>query len=69
MLRPEPAASLADGIKVRNLIAHAYGDVDAEKLRSAAVALPDLLEAFCSDVLRFALTRDGDPQGGEAGRE
>lgn len=58
VLASQTATLLADGVKIRNLIGHAYGDVDPVKLHSGARALPRLLEGFCSDVLAFA-ERDG----------
>jgi uncharacterized protein YutE (UPF0331/DUF86 family) len=54
VLEAELAAQLAAGVKVRNLIAHAYAEVDAAKLFAAAYDLADLLEAFCREILGFA---------------
>ncbi|MBI5477941.1 MAG: DUF86 domain-containing protein [Deltaproteobacteria bacterium] len=54
VLQPALAQSLADGVKVRNLIGHAYGDVDPAKLHAAATILPALLGDFCAQVLGFA---------------
>jgi uncharacterized protein YutE (UPF0331/DUF86 family) len=48
------AQALADGVKVRNLIGHAYGEVDPSKLHAAALLLPSLLRDFCARVLAFA---------------
>ena len=48
------AASLADGIKVRNLIGHAYAEVDPAKLHAAATALQPLVDRYCAAVLTFA---------------
>lgn len=56
-LSPNVAASLAAGVKIRNLIGHAYGDLDPAKLHAGACALPALLTEFCRDVLGFAEAR------------
>jgi len=48
------AAELGDGIKIRNLIGHAYAQVDPLRLHAAAGVLPDLLERFCSGVLAWS---------------
>jgi len=57
VLEPELAMALAGGVKVRNLIGHAYADVDPAKLHEAATELVDVLDAFCAGVLRYAETR------------
>lgn len=54
VLQPALAQALADGVKVRNLIGHAYGDVDPVKLHGAAALLPALLSDFCAQVLGYA---------------
>ncbi len=51
------AASFGDGVKIRNLIGHAYGDVDPVKLHAEAEALPKLLTDYCRAVLVFAEAR------------
>jgi uncharacterized protein YutE (UPF0331/DUF86 family) len=56
-LGAETGALLSDGVKIRNLIGHAYGEVDPVKLQAAARVLPRLLETFCQDVLAFAEAR------------
>lgn len=48
VLPGELAGELAAGLKIRNLIGHAYGEVDPLKLHAAARLLPRLL----SDLLR-----------------
>lgn len=53
VLEASLAAALADGVKVRNLIGHAYADVDPVKLYVAAAVLPDLIERFCVAMLEF----------------
>ncbi|HEY3358998.1 MAG TPA: HepT-like ribonuclease domain-containing protein [Polyangia bacterium] len=54
VLDPQLAQELAAGVKIRNLIGHAYGDIDPVKLHAAAVLLPALLDRFCAQVLAFA---------------
>lgn len=48
------ARSLGAGVKIRNLVGHAYGALDPVKLHAAARALPDLLERYCAGVLALA---------------
>ncbi len=48
------AAELSAGIKIRNLIGHAYVAIDARKLHVAALAVADLLPRFCAAMLAFA---------------
>lgn len=48
------ASSLADAIKVRNLIGHAYARVDPVRLLEAARELLPLVEAFSRAVLAHA---------------
>ena len=52
------ADTLAAAIKVRNLIGHAYAEIDAHKLHAAAKALTPLIEPFCASVLAFAESHD-----------
>jgi uncharacterized protein YutE (UPF0331/DUF86 family) len=54
VIDPELASTLMSGVKVRNLIAHAYADVDPIKLHAAATVLVDELDAFALAVLRYA---------------
>jgi uncharacterized protein YutE (UPF0331/DUF86 family) len=51
---PALGAALASGVKVRNLIGHAYADVEPAKLHVAATELLGVLETFCASVLRHA---------------
>lgn len=44
-------AALSSGVKVRNLIAHGYAEVDREKLHAAAKALADIADSYCAAVL------------------
>jgi uncharacterized protein YutE (UPF0331/DUF86 family) len=46
--------ALASGVKVRNLIAHGYVEVDRDKLLAAAAALGPLGESYCAAVLTWA---------------
>jgi uncharacterized protein YutE (UPF0331/DUF86 family) len=48
------AAELSAGVKVRNLIGHAYAALDPRKLHAAAVALQRLVDPYCAAVLAFA---------------
>ena len=48
------ALNLAAAIKVRNLIGHAYVEIDPDKLHAAATALLTLVDPFCAGVLEFA---------------
>ena len=48
------ASAMAGGVKVRNLIAHGYAEVDPVKLHAAAAVLPGLTEGFCAAVLGWA---------------
>ena len=58
VLEPGLAMTLAGGVKVRNLIGHAYADVDPAKLHEAATALVGVLDAFCLAVLSYSETRN-----------
>lgn len=51
------ASSLADGVKVRNLIGHSYARIDPVRLLEAARALLPLVEAFAKAVLDYAEAR------------
>jgi uncharacterized protein YutE (UPF0331/DUF86 family) len=48
------AGQLAAGVKIRNLIGHAYVEVDSVRLHAAAQELQELLEVFVTQVLSFA---------------
>jgi len=54
VLEASLAGRLASGVKVRNLIGHAYADIDAGKLHAAAGELATVLDAYCAAVLSFA---------------
>ena len=54
VLVPPVADGLAAAIKVRNLIGHAYVDIDPDRLHAAALALQPLIDPFCAAVLSFA---------------
>jgi uncharacterized protein YutE (UPF0331/DUF86 family) len=54
------ASSLADGVRIRNLIGHAYARVDPVRLLEAARALLPLVEAFSKAVLTYAEGRGGE---------
>ncbi len=45
-------------MKIRNLIGHAYAEIDPIRLHAAAIALQELLEVFCARVLAFADSAD-----------
>ena len=54
---PQPlAADLSAGVKIRDLIGHAYADVDPGKLHAAAGRIPALMEAYCAAVISWADT-------------
>ena len=42
------------GLKVRNLIGHAYAEIDPAKLIEAAGEVARLIDPFCAAVLAFA---------------
>jgi len=54
------ANELSAGVKVQNLIGHAYAALDPVKLHAAAIALDRLVDPFCAAVLVFA---EGSPAG------
>ena len=54
------AESLAAAIKVRNLIGHAYAEIDPDKLHAAAQILVPLIDPFCASVLAFAESQADD---------
>ncbi len=59
VVAPATAGLLADAVKIRNLIAHAYGDVDPVKLHAGARALPTPLRDLCASVLRLVEQAEG----------
>ena len=58
------AAAMSSGVKVRNLIAHGYAEVDPVKLHAAAGAIPALAESYCAAVLGWAERAAGKPGPG-----
>ena len=48
------AKELSSSVKVRNVIAHGYTDVDVTKLHEAARELATIAERFCASILRWA---------------
>ncbi len=48
------AEPLAAAVKIRNLIGHAYADIDPFKLHAAARELLELVDPFCAAVLLLA---------------
>jgi uncharacterized protein YutE (UPF0331/DUF86 family) len=54
VLEEQLAEHLAAGVKVHNVIAHAYVEIDPVKLHAAAGELGALVEPFCAAVLAFA---------------
>lgn len=54
VLNAETAGRLSDAVKVRNIIGHAYGKVDPDKLFEAASELLPLAHAYCRAVLTWA---------------
>jgi uncharacterized protein YutE (UPF0331/DUF86 family) len=50
-------SELSSAIKVRNVIAHGYADVDAAKLHEAATELKTLAERYCTTLLNWAEKR------------
>jgi uncharacterized protein YutE (UPF0331/DUF86 family) len=54
VIDPSLGALLEAGVKVRNLIGHAYAEVDPLKLHRAATELGGLVDPYCAAVLAFA---------------
>lgn len=54
VIAPDVATDLSAGIKIRNLIGHAYVEIDAQKLHTAAMHLIRIAEPYCKAVLDFA---------------
>lgn len=55
----ETAAAMQRGTKLRNLIAHAYGDVDPNKLFVAATAGIGQIERFLAEIGAWVTARSG----------
>jgi uncharacterized protein YutE (UPF0331/DUF86 family) len=51
------AGELSSSVKVRNVIAHGYAEVDVAKLHAAGVELGPIAERYCARVLTWAETR------------
>ena len=51
------AGELSAAVKVRNVVAHAYTEIDASKLHEAATELAPLGERYCASVLSWAEAR------------
>jgi uncharacterized protein YutE (UPF0331/DUF86 family) len=60
----ETAAAMRLGTRLRNLIAHAYGDVDPSKLFSAAAAGVGQIERFLAETGAWATGRAGSESPG-----
>jgi uncharacterized protein YutE (UPF0331/DUF86 family) len=59
VISAETAAAMQQGTKLRNLIAHAYGDVDPNKLFVAATAGIAQIERFLAETGAWATARSG----------
>lgn len=59
VIAPETAAAMKAGARLRNLIAHAYGDVDPGKLFAAASAGVEQIERFLSEAGEWVTARTG----------
>ena len=57
VLSAETASAMRRGTRLRNLIAHAYGDLDAGKLFAAAAAGVGQIERFLVEVGTWVATR------------
>jgi uncharacterized protein YutE (UPF0331/DUF86 family) len=53
------SGELSSAVKVRNVIAHGYADVDVAKLHDAATELASIGERYCASVLAWAEGRKG----------
>ena len=60
VITAETAAAMQQGTKLRNLIAHAYGDVDPNKLFLAASAGIGQFERFLAEIGAWVTARSGD---------
>lgn len=54
VLEPALAAALSAGVKVRNLIGHAYAEVDPVKLHAAAAELLRVVPLYVAALVGFA---------------
>ena len=59
VITAETAAAMQRGTKLRNLIAHAYGDVDPNKLFVAATAGIGQIERFLAETGAWVTARSG----------
>jgi uncharacterized protein YutE (UPF0331/DUF86 family) len=59
VITAETAAAMQQGTKLRNLIAHAYGDVDPKKLFVAASAGIGQIERFLAETGAWVTARSG----------
>jgi uncharacterized protein YutE (UPF0331/DUF86 family) len=59
VITAESAAAMQQGTKLRNLIAHAYGDVDPNKLFVAATAGIGQIERFLAETGAWVTARSG----------
>jgi uncharacterized protein YutE (UPF0331/DUF86 family) len=59
VINAETAAAMQQGTKLRNLIAHAYGDVDPNKLFLAATAGIGQFERFLAEIGDWVTARSG----------
>jgi uncharacterized protein YutE (UPF0331/DUF86 family) len=59
VITAETAAAMQQGTKLRNLIAHAYGDVDPNKLFLAATAGIGQFERFLAEIGAWVTARSG----------
>jgi uncharacterized protein YutE (UPF0331/DUF86 family) len=60
VITAETAAAMQQGTKLRNLIAHAYGDVDPNKLFLAATGGIGQFERFLAEIGAWVTARSGD---------
>jgi len=59
VIAAETAAAMQRGTKLRNLIAHAYGDIDPNKLFVAATAGIGQIERFLAETGAWVTARSG----------
>jgi uncharacterized protein YutE (UPF0331/DUF86 family) len=59
VIAPETAAAMKAGTRLRNLIAHGYGDVDPGKLFAAASSGVGQIERFLAEAGAWATARTG----------
>ena len=60
VITSENAAAMGRGTRLRNLIAHSYGDLDPGKLFTAASAGVGQIERFLAEVGAWVATRSAD---------